>query len=35
MPLVDPSDPNAGLLAGLVASAPGELLGALAAAPAQ
>ncbi|MGM0350066.1 tetratricopeptide repeat protein [Streptomyces sp. Adlamb9] len=35
VPLVDPSDPNAGLLAGLVASAPGELLGALAAAPAQ
>ncbi|MFI1607187.1 tetratricopeptide repeat protein [Streptomyces griseofuscus] len=35
VPLVDPSDPNAGLLAGLVGSAPGELLGALAAAPAQ
>ncbi|MEU6460735.1 tetratricopeptide repeat protein [Streptomyces sp. NPDC046976] len=35
VPLVDASDPNAGLLAGLVASAPGELLGALAAAPAQ
>ncbi|OIK23450.1 serine/threonine-protein kinase [Streptomyces malaysiense] len=34
-PLVDASDPNAGFLAGLVASAPGELLGALAAAPAQ
>ncbi|MFJ8094123.1 serine/threonine-protein kinase [Streptomyces griseofuscus] len=35
VPLVDPSDPNAGLLAGLVGSAPGELLGALAAAPTQ
>ncbi|RRQ85165.1 serine/threonine-protein kinase [Streptomyces griseofuscus] len=35
VPLVDPSDPNAGLLAGLVGSAPGELIGALAAAPAQ
>ncbi|MFY4723374.1 tetratricopeptide repeat protein [Streptomyces sp. LaBMicrA B280] len=35
VPLVDASDPNAGFLAGLVASAPGELLGALAAAPAQ
>ncbi|MEW2618921.1 tetratricopeptide repeat protein [Streptomyces sp. NPDC048106] len=35
MPLVDANDPNAGFLAGLVASAPGELIGALAAAPAQ
>ncbi|GGJ36961.1 serine/threonine protein kinase [Streptomyces brasiliensis] len=35
VPLVDPSDPNAGFLAGLMASAPGELIGALAAAPAQ
>ncbi|MEV5886398.1 tetratricopeptide repeat protein [Streptomyces sp. NPDC052020] len=34
VPLVDPGDPNAGFLAGLAASAPGELLGALAAAPA-
>ncbi|MGP2437404.1 tetratricopeptide repeat protein [Streptomyces sp. JW3] len=34
VPLVDPADPNAGFLAGLIASAPGELLGALAAAPA-
>ncbi|MEU2339442.1 tetratricopeptide repeat protein [Streptomyces sp. NPDC006654] len=34
VPLVDQSDPNAGLLAGLMmTSAPGELLGALAAAP--
>ncbi|WP_037675507.1 serine/threonine-protein kinase [Streptomyces griseus] len=33
VPLVDPGDPNAGFLAGLMASAPGELLGALAAAP--
>ncbi|WP_438829312.1 tetratricopeptide repeat protein [Streptomyces sp. HUAS TT20] len=35
VPLVDPSDPNAGFLAGLMASAAGELLGALAAAPQQ
>ncbi|MGW0813957.1 tetratricopeptide repeat protein [Streptomyces viridiviolaceus] len=34
VPHVDPADPNAGFLAGLMASAPGELLGALAAAPA-
>ncbi|MDG9716797.1 serine/threonine-protein kinase [Streptomyces sp. DH24] len=33
VPRVDPSDPNAGFLAGLMTSAPGELLGALAAAP--
>ncbi|MEZ7003565.1 tetratricopeptide repeat protein [Streptomyces sp. AD55] len=33
-PRVDPQDPNAGFLAGLTASAPGELLGVLAAAPA-
>jgi serine/threonine-protein kinase PknG len=33
-PRVDPDDPDAGFLAGLVASAPGELLAALAAAPA-
>ncbi|MEU0967593.1 tetratricopeptide repeat protein [Streptomyces sp. NPDC005917] len=34
VPLVDPSDPNAGFLAGLMmTSAPGELLGALTAAP--
>ncbi|MBL1080626.1 tetratricopeptide repeat protein [Streptomyces actinomycinicus] len=35
VPLVDPNDPNAGFLAGLMASAPAELIGALAAAPAQ
>ncbi|MET9449224.1 serine/threonine-protein kinase [Streptomyces cinerochromogenes] len=35
VPLVDPSDPNAGFLAGLMASAPAELMAALAAAPAQ
>ncbi|KUM99700.1 serine/threonine protein kinase [Streptomyces yokosukanensis] len=35
VPLVDPGDPNAGFLAGLMTSAPAELLGALAAAPAQ
>ncbi|MFH8340490.1 tetratricopeptide repeat protein [Streptomyces sp. AM6-12] len=35
VPLVDPADPNAGFLAGLVASAPAELLGALTAVPAQ
>lgn len=34
VPRVDPSDPNAGFLAGLMTSAPAELLGALAAAPA-
>ncbi|MEU3407325.1 tetratricopeptide repeat protein [Streptomyces sp. NPDC006670] len=32
VPLVDPSDPNAGFLAGLLASAPADLLGALGAA---
>lgn len=35
VPRVDPSDPNAGFLAGLMTTAPTELLGALAAAPAQ
>lgn len=34
VPHVDPGDPNAGFLAGLLASAPAELAGALAAAPA-
>ncbi|MFF4100489.1 tetratricopeptide repeat protein [Streptomyces sp. NPDC001903] len=34
VPLVDPADPNAGFLAGLLASAPGDLLGALRSAPA-
>ncbi|MEU1461574.1 tetratricopeptide repeat protein [Streptomyces sp. NPDC005727] len=34
VPLVDPNDPNAGFLAGLMASAPGELISALDAAPA-
>ncbi|MFR9796205.1 tetratricopeptide repeat protein [Streptomyces sp. MS06] len=34
VPRVDPSDPNAGFLAGLVASQPTELVAALAAAPA-
>ncbi|GAA2275640.1 serine/threonine-protein kinase [Streptomyces atrovirens] len=34
VPHVHPSDPNAGFLAGLLASAPGELINALAAAPA-
>ncbi|MDT7842264.1 tetratricopeptide repeat protein [Streptomyces justiciae] len=34
VPRVDPSDPNAGFLAGLMATAAAELLGALAAAPA-
>ncbi|WP_141746733.1 tetratricopeptide repeat protein, partial [Streptomyces sp. LUP30] len=34
VPHVDPSDPNAGFLAGLLASAPAELISALAAAPA-
>ncbi|MFI6659429.1 tetratricopeptide repeat protein [Streptomyces sp. NPDC050523] len=33
VPRVDPSDPNAGFLAGLMTTAPAELLGALAAAP--
>ncbi|MFF5859041.1 tetratricopeptide repeat protein [Streptomyces sp. NPDC012751] len=35
VPLVDPADPGAGFLAGLPASAPAELIGALAAAPEQ
>ncbi|MER5445937.1 tetratricopeptide repeat protein [Streptomyces sp. NPDC002766] len=35
IPHVDPDDPNAGFLAGLMTTAPAELLGALAAAPAQ
>ncbi|MFE1443458.1 tetratricopeptide repeat protein [Streptomyces sp. NPDC058739] len=34
VPRVDPADPNAGFLAGLLATAPAELLGALAGAPA-
>ncbi|MEU3839134.1 tetratricopeptide repeat protein [Streptomyces sp. NPDC028635] len=34
VPHVDPADPNAGFLAGLMTSAPAELLNALAAAPA-
>ncbi|MGV9564304.1 tetratricopeptide repeat protein [Streptomyces sp. NPDC003480] len=34
VPLVDPGDPNAGFLAGLMASAPAELIAALHAAPA-
>ncbi|MEU3102779.1 serine/threonine-protein kinase [Streptomyces griseoflavus] len=34
VPHVDPADPNAGFLAGLLTSAPGELINALAAAPA-
>ncbi|MFD3735551.1 tetratricopeptide repeat protein [Streptomyces sp. NPDC058632] len=34
VPRVDPADPNAGFLAGLVASAPAELVNALAAVPA-
>ncbi|MGW3667701.1 tetratricopeptide repeat protein [Streptomyces sp. NPDC005141] len=34
IPRVDPGDPNAGFLAGLIASAPGELIAALHAAPA-
>ncbi|MET7474228.1 tetratricopeptide repeat protein [Streptomyces sp. NPDC005648] len=33
VPRVDPSDPNAGFLAGLMTTAPAELLGALSAAP--
>ncbi|WP_030171116.1 serine/threonine-protein kinase [Streptomyces sp. NRRL S-813] len=35
VPHVDPTDPNAGFLAGLLTSAPGELVNALAAAPTQ
>ncbi|MGW2828073.1 tetratricopeptide repeat protein [Streptomyces sp. NPDC001286] len=35
IPHVDAADPNAGFLAGLMTTAPAELLGALAAAPAQ
>ncbi|MFD3497683.1 tetratricopeptide repeat protein [Streptomyces sp. NPDC058676] len=35
VPHVDPSDPNAGFLAGLMTTAPAELLGAIAAAPAR
>ncbi|MGW2488769.1 tetratricopeptide repeat protein [Streptomyces sp. NPDC001606] len=35
VPLVDPSDPNAGFLAGLMTSAPAELAAALEAAPAR
>ncbi|MFF8727285.1 tetratricopeptide repeat protein [Streptomyces sp. NPDC015171] len=35
VPLVDPGDPGAGFLAGLLASAPAELMSALAAAPEQ
>ncbi|MER5210619.1 tetratricopeptide repeat protein [Streptomyces sp. NPDC002838] len=35
VPHVDPGDPNAGFLAGLMTTAPAELLGALAAAPAR
>ncbi|WP_432041327.1 tetratricopeptide repeat protein [Streptomyces cadmiisoli] len=35
VPRVDPTDPNAGFLAGLMATAPTELLSALAAAPAR
>ncbi|MFJ4472291.1 tetratricopeptide repeat protein [Streptomyces sp. NPDC089424] len=34
VPRVDPADPNAGFLAGLLATAPAELLSAIAAAPA-
>ncbi|NLU66414.1 serine/threonine-protein kinase [Streptomyces sp. HNM0574] len=34
VPRVDPGDPNAGFLTGLMASSPGELLGALRGAPA-
>ncbi|MFJ5773426.1 tetratricopeptide repeat protein [Streptomyces sp. NPDC093094] len=34
VPRIDPADPNAGFLAGLLATAPTELLGALASAPA-
>lgn len=35
VPHVDPTDPNAGFLAGLMTSAPGELISALSAAPQQ
>ncbi|MDQ0930833.1 serine/threonine-protein kinase [Streptomyces turgidiscabies] len=35
VPLVDPTDPNAGFLAGLMASAAGELIAALAVVPTQ
>ncbi|MGH4028355.1 tetratricopeptide repeat protein [Actinomycetota bacterium Odt1-20B] len=35
VPRVDPNDPNAGFLAGLIASAPSELISALGAAPTQ
>ncbi|WP_433450400.1 tetratricopeptide repeat protein [Streptomyces sp. CA-142005] len=35
VPLVDPNDPNAGFLAGLMTSAPAELIAALDAAPTQ
>ncbi|MFE1956805.1 tetratricopeptide repeat protein [Streptomyces sp. NPDC059479] len=35
VPRVDPNDPNAGFLAGLLASAPAEVISALAAAPAE
>ncbi|MEU9176471.1 tetratricopeptide repeat protein [Streptomyces sp. NPDC048550] len=35
VPLVDAGDPNSGFLAGLLASAPGDLLGALRSAPAE
>ncbi|WEO97390.1 tetratricopeptide repeat protein [Streptomyces sp. FXJ1.172] len=35
VPLVDPGDPNAGFLAGVMTSAPAELIAALEAAPAQ
>ncbi|MFI5754662.1 tetratricopeptide repeat protein [Streptomyces sp. NPDC051569] len=35
VPRVDPNDPNAGFLAGLLAAAPAELISALAAAPAE
>ncbi|MFE2284017.1 tetratricopeptide repeat protein [Streptomyces sp. NPDC059443] len=35
VPLVDATDPNAGFLAGLMASAPADLLGALSSAPAE
>ncbi|MEU0602140.1 tetratricopeptide repeat protein [Streptomyces sp. NPDC006393] len=35
VPHVDPADPNAGFLTGLLTSAPGELVNALAAAPTQ
>ncbi|MGW7099000.1 tetratricopeptide repeat protein [Streptomyces sp. NPDC054838] len=34
VPLVDPADPNAGFLAGLLTAAPADLLGALGSAPA-